>query len=325
MATPCGTRHAVAARRARDGAELAVQVAHARHQRELLRREQAGPRAVGEHEILLHVPHGAHAAEEERHLGLVPDPLERPLGRGPLDGRLVPHGLHLRRHVARDGAAAHRLHDDDAEALAGRQLQPLAAGLVVLVHVVELDLDELPEVGGGDDRLEVLVEAVEAEAEVADTAVGQGTLGGLELALLQHGLPVIRVQPVQQVEVDVVVLQALQLDAQDAVEVVGLLDVPHRHLGGHLDALAVAALERLPEPDLARVLVVHPGGVDVVHAAVDGVVEHLRGQGVVDALEVGLAVVVGEHRQAHGAEAEGRGLEVDLSEVAVLHAPMVPD
>ena len=70
---------------------------------------------------------------------------------------------------------------------------------------------------------------------------------------------------------------------------------------------------------------VHPGGVDVVHAAVDGAVEHLRGQRVVDALEVRLAVVVGEDGQAHGAEAESRGPEVELAEVAVLHGAMLPD
>ena len=105
-------------------------------------------------------------------------------------------------------------------------------------------------------------------------------------------LPVRLVERVQQVVVDVVRLQPLQLDAEDAVEVGRLLDVPHGHLGGQLDPLPVAALERLAEPRLAVVLVVHPGGVDVVHAALDGAVEHLRGQRVVDALEVRLAVVV---------------------------------
>ena len=121
------------------------------------------------------------------------------------------------------------------------------------------------------------------------------------------------------------VLQALHLDAQDAVEVRRLLDVPHGHLGGELDALAIAALERLTEPRLAVVLVVHPGGVDVVDPAVDGPVEHLGGERVVDALEVRLAVVVHEHGQAHGAEAESRGPEVELPEVAVLHRAMLPD
>ena len=45
--------------------------------------------------------------------------------------------------------------------------------------------------------------------------------------------------------------------------------------------------------------------------------------GIVDLLEVRPAVGAGEHRQAHRAEAERRGLEVELAEGAVLHRGMV--
>jgi len=93
---------------------------------------------------------------------------------------------------------------------------------------------------------------MEAEAEVGDAAVGQRLLGRGQLALFDNALPVSGVEGVQQVEIDAVLLQALALDVQDAVEVARLLDLPHRHLGGQLDLLAVAALERLPQPGLAR-------------------------------------------------------------------------
>ena len=137
-------------------------------------------------------------------------------------------------------------------------------------------------------------------------------------------LPVRLIETVQQVEVDAVGLQALELRAEDAIEVAGLLDVPDGHLGGHLDLLAVAVLERLREPGLAGLLVIHPGGVDVVHTAVDGAAQHRRGLRIVDPLEVGLAVGAGEDGQAHGTEAERRGPEVELAEGAVLHGRMLP-
>src|SRR5450759_2643575 len=58
-------RHAVPAGRARDGAELAVEVAHTRDQRELIVRAQARPRTPRILQIPLDVPHRAHTAEHD--------------------------------------------------------------------------------------------------------------------------------------------------------------------------------------------------------------------------------------------------------------------
>jgi len=52
--------------------------------------------------------------------------------------------------------------------------------------------------------------------------------------------------------------------------------------------------------------------------------EHRRRGRVIDLLEIRLAVGADEHGQAHGAEAEGRGLEVELAERAVLHGGILP-
>ncbi len=118
---------------------------------------------------------------------------------------------------------------------------------------------------------------------------------------------------VQQVEVDARA-ETLELLVEVAVEVVLLLHLPGGQLGRHLHALAVPVTERPAQPALARAAVVRPGGVDVVHAEVDGAAQHAPRLLAVDVLRV----VAGE-RQAHGAEAEGRGPEVDLTERAVLH------
>ena len=157
--------------------------------------------------------------------------------------RRVPDGLDLRRQIAGQRAAADGLHDDDPEAAGGGQLQPAPPGLKVLVHVVELDLAELPQVGGREDLREQLVASVEAEAEVPDATVGKRPLGRCELALLDaRCASSSSSRLVEQVEVDAVRLQARELDARMRSKSPGL-DVPHRHLGGDLDLLAVSALE----------------------------------------------------------------------------------
>ena len=96
---------------------------------------------------------------------------------------------------------------------------------------------------------------------------------------------------------------------------------PRRQLRGQLHAFAVAVFERLAHPRLAVPLVVVVGGVDVVDTVVDGIAQHARRHGVVDATVVGAAVGALEHRQAHGAEAERRRPPVQPAEAAVLRSP----
>ena len=122
--------------------------------------------------------------------------------------------------------------------LAGRLLEPAGAGLVLLVHVVVLDLAELPEVGRVDELLEHRLLVVEREPEVADATVGKGALGPGEHVVLAQPGETAGAEAVQQVEVDRIELQPLELLAQQTLRVVAPLDLPHRQLGGDLHAAA---------------------------------------------------------------------------------------
>ena len=84
------------------------------------------------------------AREDRAHAGVVPDPVEGPGGRAPLDAGRGDRLGDLGRQPPGEGAAAQGLHHHDAEALRRRVLESLAAGLVMLVHVVVLDLAEVP-------------------------------------------------------------------------------------------------------------------------------------------------------------------------------------
>ena len=77
-------------------------------------------------------------------------------------------------------------------------------------------------------------------------------------------------------------LQSGKLLVEKAVAILDLLDIPDRQLRGDVDLFAVAACQGLADHRFAVAAVVHVGRVDVIHATVKGVADHLDGLGLVN-------------------------------------------
>ena len=194
----------------------------------------ADARSVGAGQILLHLFHCAHATEHRRDLGLVPEPLQGPVGRSALHRSAVPDRLDRIGRVD-EAAAQQPFHHHDGQSLRRGVAHALGPGLVLDVHVVVLDLAHRPAVVGVDDLLQHLSLVVEGEAQVADAAVGQRAVGPVQHAKVAHLVPSPDAQAVQQVEIDVVGLEPLELLVQQQVEVIRTCDDPAGQLGGQLD------------------------------------------------------------------------------------------
>src|SRR5699024_11399252 len=77
-------------------------------------------------------------------LGLVPKPAQRPLGRAPAPLTLAKQAAGPFGQQVDQFAAAQRFHNDDREPSGGGSLQSGPSGLTVLVHIIVLDLAEIP-------------------------------------------------------------------------------------------------------------------------------------------------------------------------------------
>ena len=267
-------------------------------------------------QILLHLLHGAHAAQHHAHLRLVPQPLQSPLGRSPLDGLFLHRLQHLLRRIGQP-SAQQRLHHHHPQTQLRRQHQSTRARLVLRVHVVVLNLAELPQIGAAHDLLKAFVLIVEGESDVPDQPVGLCFRGLVQQLVLQHNVaPARTVQRVHQVEVNVIRLQLLQLLAQHPVKILRSLHHPHRQLGGHLHPLAKSSRQRLAQHHLALPRVIWVGGVKVIHAALNGATNHGNGFVLQNVRTQPLPVARGK---PHTAKTQSRTLPLKLAKIAVLH------
>jgi hypothetical protein len=107
----------------------------------------------------------------EENLRMVPDPAKRPFGRCPSDIGSVPDLFDLSRHVGGQKTSPKRLHDDHAKALGSCIEKPRLAGLRVFIHVVVLDLAEIPRVVV-HNILEIVPVAVVRKADPSDFSFG---------------------------------------------------------------------------------------------------------------------------------------------------------
>jgi len=175
-------------------------------------------------------------------------------------------------------------------------VQPLSPCLVVLVHEIVLDLGKCPVVGV-HDLLKNRHVIMEREPRMTDPAVGNRIIEEVRNPDPREVLPEPRVEPVHQVIIDVIGLQLCQLLIEVLVHVLTGRDQPARELGCDVHLLAIPAGECPADKGLALPGMVGPGRIDIIHAVVDGVMEHLRCERLVD-------ISVRRHRQAHAAEAE---------------------
>ncbi len=224
-----------------------------------------------------------------------------------------------------DQAAAHQwFHHNDAQALAGGELQAAGSRLVVDIDVVVLDLAEAPQVGPFHYFFEGLIVVVEREAKMANPPVGKCAFCLIEQFVPQHDIgPRRPVERVQQVEVDVVGLELGQLLVEEAVKVGRRLHQPDRELGGQLHLVAVTVLQRSAHHQLALAFVVGVRGVNVIDAAIDGKAQHANRFGFIDIWTSALPIVGWE---SHAPEAQGGTFPIELSKRTILHeAPLLMD
>ncbi len=124
---------------------------------------------IGADQVFIHLLHGGHAAEHQRHFRLVPHPLQRPIGLFAFDGGVLNHLFYGGGQLGKL-AAQQRLHHDHAQSLAVGVFEPAHTRLGGDIHVVVLDLAEIPAVVIVDDLLEGAVIVMEGKAEALDLA-----------------------------------------------------------------------------------------------------------------------------------------------------------
>jgi hypothetical protein len=116
-----------------------------RDQRTLRLAERANARGLGAAQVFLHVRHGAHAAQDNRDFGLIPEPFERPFRWRAVNGKV----LHCRPDLpGRIGqpSAQQWLHNHHRKAFACCQFQAPRPSLILRIHVVILNLAKAPQI-----------------------------------------------------------------------------------------------------------------------------------------------------------------------------------
>src|ERR1022692_2411449 len=110
---------------------------------------------------------------------------------------------------------------------------------------------------------------------MANAAVGEGCGGlGKKIVAKDDVAPVVLVERMKEIKVDVGGLKFPELFVEESVEIRRRFDEPDGELGSQLDLFSVAVLERPADDELALAFVVGISRVKIVDAAVDGVTEH---------------------------------------------------
>jgi hypothetical protein len=210
------------------------------------------------------------------------------------------------------------LHHDDRQAALGGVGQTGSTGLVFRVQKVVLDLAEVPVVAV-DHRGEIRRLVMVGESDVADPPIGLDLLEKLEDAEPFELLPRLRTHAMHEIAVDMVGTQPLKLAVEDGVHVLPGFHIPVRELGReqHLVPIAIGqdiadealTLTRSPVPADS---VVGERRVHVVDPAVQGVVDHVPGEGPVD-----LVVAAVKHWEPHGSETQHRDFFPRTAEGAI--------
>ena len=102
------------------------------------------PGGGGGLDVVAHHFHGVHAGQNYCDLRLIPQPPESPLGRGVLHGIVRKDLFCPLRQETHQLSAPEGFHDHHGDPFVVGIVQPPAAGLRVLVHIVVLDLAEVP-------------------------------------------------------------------------------------------------------------------------------------------------------------------------------------
>ena len=148
------------------------------------------------------------------------------------------------------------------------------AGLDIPVHVVELDLAEVP-VPGPENLLERFILIVEGEAKPAEFSLPVALLQKVHYSQLQHLFPAAAAEAVEEIKVEVVHLEPLHLLGKDVLGLLQAVDDCAGHLGCQIIALSGILGEDAAQNGFALPIVVEPGGVVVGDPGLHGPVNQL--------------------------------------------------
>lgn len=145
-----GAWHAICTASARDSLLASEGISHGFDSFELFRGEAIGKGFLGDLEICHEHFFVAHARENAGDGGVIPNPAESPIGIAALYGGIIEFSLGILGERVGEIAALEGTHDDDGEAFAGGVFEALGASLGEFVHIVPLDLAEIPIIGIDD-------------------------------------------------------------------------------------------------------------------------------------------------------------------------------
>lgn len=248
-------------------------------------------------EVVLHLLHAAHAGQHHHDAGEAGRKANRVAG-GAAAVQLVQHSLGIVGQVDKV-AALDRLHDEHRLAVLAADFIALAAldGDVVIVQIVELDLHDLDLRVLGQNLVEHLSAVMERDAHVAHLALGLQLERRLVGAAVLEVLVVCRPLRVHEVEVEIVNAAGFELALEEGADVrLGLEEALGQLVGQDVLVTAMAARQALFQRQLALAVKIAVGGVKVVEALRQKIVDHLLRLLNVDIFAL--------HRQAHTAKAK---------------------
>ena len=304
--------HAVLAVRAGDERTGPDRLAHLVHNLHFRLAERLKMRE--RRQIVLHLLLIRHAGEDNGAVIQTADPAHRPGSDGHIRTRLPEHRRDLLAQ-GREAAALDRLHDDHRDAALAAQLVALHAGLNVDVHVIELNLAEIP-VAVGRNLFKHLIGIMEGEAQTMDTAQLLLLDQIIENAGFLDHLPVAGVNAVQQIEIEVLHLKRPELSLVNLLRLVERMDHRQRQLGRQIEALPRILLQRTADEFLAGAVMIEIRSVEIIDARLIRAVEHRLGARLVDS-----ALIV--QRETHAAKAQTRRLGADFFKHSKFHSDIL--
>ena len=224
----------------------------------------------GDAAVFFHHFEGVHAGEDDRDAALAVEPAQAPLGRGPAVRAVRQYLFRALRKEVDQAAAAEGFHDDDGDALRLCGLKTASARLRMLIHVVVLDLTEVPVIGI-QNTAEFVRRSVEGEADLTNLA---GSLLLLDPVLDAEGtdpFPGAEIgDHVHEVVVDVICSEPGEFFLKGAFHLVTRLHQVVRKLCGYVDAVPQAGIPRQNGAERGLVSRVDVGGVKIVHTEFRG-------------------------------------------------------
>ncbi len=224
-------------------------------------------------QIVLHLLHGRHAAENHLHIGQTSHPAQ---GKG-CGGSLRIHGAEFFCDIpckSRQGSALYRLHHHQGHPSLFCQAAALHPRLLLGVHIVNLDLAEIP-VPAAENLLKSLITVMEGKSQIPDLSLSLHLLQFFHHAQPSHFPETLPVQGVHQVKIYVIRAQFLKLLLEYSVHILQSVHIPAGQFCGQVIRISGVLLQHLSHKSLALPAVVGIGCVYVVYSCGQCRIHHL--------------------------------------------------